>query len=263
MTGRHQTPTSSKSTITTRTGRGKRRHVRLSVTQIIGGALAALTAAIAASYLGMAGTVIGAALMSVATMVGTDIYTHYLRRTGDKVRQHTTTSWRKRPAQSEAATPPVTLPHPPRGRLGWLRVGAAAALVFTISFGGILIYQILAGQTVADQVNGKTLRKAEPGRRHGPKERRAEPALRQPRSRSASPAPAGAGSPAPSPTPSSIRGQVTATPAPSGTVSVTPAPYSPPATLGSPPATPSTPSPSEDLSRESAPASPAPAPALR
>ncbi|MFI7635398.1 hypothetical protein [Nonomuraea sp. NPDC049400] len=260
MTGRRQIPISSRSTITTRSRRGKRRRGRLSVAQVAGGALAALTAATAASYLGVAGTVIGAAVMSVATTVGTDIYAHCLRRTGNKVRQHTTTGWRKRwtrPGTAPAAPPP----RPPRGRLGWLRLGAGAALVFTISFGGILIYQILAGQTVADQVNVKTGEKAEPSRRHGPKERRTEPVLRQPRPRPATPAPSGSRSPASSPTPPPTSTQVTATAAPSGTVSTTP-PHSPTA---EPAATPPTPALSGQPSLESAPPSPAPvsAPAAR
>ncbi|GGP84105.1 hypothetical protein [Streptosporangium pseudovulgare] len=54
----------------------------LSLPQIIGGALATMTAAVAASYLGVAGTVIGAAVMSVGSTVGGAVYTHYLKRTG-------------------------------------------------------------------------------------------------------------------------------------------------------------------------------------
>lgn len=54
----------------------------LSLPQIVGGALATMTAAVAASYLGVAGTVIGAAVMSVGSTVGGAVYTHYLKRTG-------------------------------------------------------------------------------------------------------------------------------------------------------------------------------------
>ncbi|MEU8395914.1 hypothetical protein AB0C28_12035 [Nonomuraea sp. NPDC048892] len=65
------------------------RGFELSVPQILGSALAAVTAAVAASYLGVAGTVIGAAVVSVASTVATAIYTHYLKRTGERVKQHT------------------------------------------------------------------------------------------------------------------------------------------------------------------------------
>jgi cytoskeletal protein RodZ len=244
--------------------------VRLSVVQIAGGALAALTAAIAASFLGVAGTVIGAAVMSVATTVGTDIYTHYLRRTRAKVKQHTPTGRRQRPTRPEAAEQtagaPATMPHAPRGRLGWLSLGVAAALVFTISFGGILIYQVLAGHTVADQVNGTTGRKAEPGKRHGPTERRAEPAMRRQQPRSAAPTPSGSPSASPSPTPSATGAQATPTPdLSSGTASVTPAPTgSPPTTAGpeQPTATPTTVATSEQPPPSALP-SPAAEPAWR
>ncbi|MGW5485013.1 hypothetical protein ACWEU6_25500 [Streptosporangium sandarakinum] len=57
----------------------------LSLPQIIGGALATMTAAVAASYLGVAGTVIGAAVMSVGSTVGGAVYTHYLKRTGSRL----------------------------------------------------------------------------------------------------------------------------------------------------------------------------------
>jgi hypothetical protein len=234
MTGRRQTPAKSRSN----RRNGKVCGVRLSVVQIVGGALAALTAAIAASFLGVAGTVIGAAVMSVATTIGTDIYTHYLRRTRAKVKQHTPTGRRQRPTEPEAAEQtagePATMPHEPRGRLGWLSLGVAAALVFTISFGGILIYQVLAGHTVADQVNGTTGKKAEPSRRRGPTERRAEPATRWQQPRSATPTPSGSPPASLSPTPSATGTPAIPTPdLSSGTASVTPAPTgSPPATAG-------------------------------
>ncbi|MFF5206968.1 hypothetical protein [Streptosporangium sp. NPDC000396] len=64
---------------------GGERRFDLNLPQIVGGALATMTAAVAASYLGVAGTVIGAAVMSVGSTVGGAVYTHYLRRTGDQI----------------------------------------------------------------------------------------------------------------------------------------------------------------------------------
>ncbi|GII83558.1 hypothetical protein Ssi03_15480 [Sphaerisporangium siamense] len=58
----------------------------LSAPQIVGSALAAATAAVAASFLGVAGTVAGAALASAATTAGNAIYTHYLHRTRDRLK---------------------------------------------------------------------------------------------------------------------------------------------------------------------------------
>lgn len=64
---------------------GGQQRFDLSVPQIVGGALATMTAAVAASYLGVAGTVIGAAVMSVGSTVGGAVYTHYLKRTGSQL----------------------------------------------------------------------------------------------------------------------------------------------------------------------------------
>ncbi|TDD44607.1 hypothetical protein E1286_26665 [Nonomuraea terrae] len=68
---------------------GEPRKFELSIPQIVGSALAAVTAAVAASYLGVAGTVIGAAVVSIASTVATAVYTHYLKRTEERVKQRT------------------------------------------------------------------------------------------------------------------------------------------------------------------------------
>ncbi|GAA2907309.1 hypothetical protein [Nonomuraea rubra] len=153
---------------------GEQRRFELSVPQILGSALAAVTAAVAASYLGVAGTVIGAAVVSVASTVATAVYTHYLKRTGERVKQRTPLVVRREELQGELQEEPeederaderdegdVTLvmpavgPASSRWRLPWLKVGAAAAIVFGVSMGSILVYQAAAQQTVHEQVTGK------------------------------------------------------------------------------------------------------------
>ncbi|MFY0406960.1 hypothetical protein [Solicola sp. PLA-1-18] len=57
----------------------------LSLPQVIGSALAAITATVAASTLGVAGTVIGAGLASIFATVGGTIYTSSLKKTKDVV----------------------------------------------------------------------------------------------------------------------------------------------------------------------------------
>ena len=64
----------------------------LSITQVVGGALAAMTAAALGSRVGVAGTVVGAALASVVAAVASTIYTSSLRRTSKTV----STVWRTR-----------------------------------------------------------------------------------------------------------------------------------------------------------------------
>ncbi len=65
----------------------ERRKLELSPAQIIGGALAAASAAVASSWLGLAGTVIGAVIVSLVASIGGAIYTHSLRRSTTVIRQ--------------------------------------------------------------------------------------------------------------------------------------------------------------------------------
>lgn len=63
-----------------------RRKLDLSGTQVTAGILATLTGALAASYLGVGGTLFGAAVGSIASTAGTEVYRHYLRRSQEKLR---------------------------------------------------------------------------------------------------------------------------------------------------------------------------------
>jgi hypothetical protein len=64
----------------------KKRLIDLSLTQVLAGALAAMTAAAIGSRLGAAGTIIGAAAASVVAAVAGAVYTASLRHTHEKVR---------------------------------------------------------------------------------------------------------------------------------------------------------------------------------
>jgi hypothetical protein len=76
----------------------------LSVPQIAGSALAAATAAVAASFLGVTGTIIGAAVASAATTVGNAVYTHYIKRTRDHlVEAHGLIAGQRAPEEPEEA----------------------------------------------------------------------------------------------------------------------------------------------------------------
>ena len=63
-----------------------RRRLNLSAAQVIASVLATLSAAVAASFLGVAGTLLGAALGSVVSTMGTEIYKHYLQRSEERLR---------------------------------------------------------------------------------------------------------------------------------------------------------------------------------
>ena len=62
------------------------RGIQLSSAQVIASVLATLTGAIAASYLGVGGTLVGAAVGSVASTMGTEVYKHYLLRSQQRLR---------------------------------------------------------------------------------------------------------------------------------------------------------------------------------
>ncbi len=62
------------------------RRIELSATQVIASMLAAVTGAVAASYAGVGGTVIGVAVMSVASTAGATVYKHYLGRSQERLR---------------------------------------------------------------------------------------------------------------------------------------------------------------------------------
>lgn len=65
----------------------KERTLGLSPAQVAGSALAAVTAAVLASFAGAAGTIIGAAFGSIVATVGAAAYTWWLRRTSEAVRR--------------------------------------------------------------------------------------------------------------------------------------------------------------------------------
>lgn len=88
--------------------------MEISATQVIGGALAAASAAVAASLLGVYGTVVGAAVVSVVASVGGALYTHSFRKGKqaiDKAREtRTVRFWRvppQQPAEAETDTTPT------------------------------------------------------------------------------------------------------------------------------------------------------------
>lgn len=89
--------------------------LQLSPTQIVASLLATLTGAILASYLGVGGTLVGAAVGSIASTTGTEVYRHYLRRSqerlkaaGEVLRQRQADSGQH--ARHAAARPPGAQP---------------------------------------------------------------------------------------------------------------------------------------------------------
>src|SRR2546429_1356549 len=96
----------------------------LSFVQLIAGCLAAITAAVVASRLGVAGTLIGTAVASVVAPVGAALYTLSIRKTHARL-QHI------RPHQEGPVAEPVRWR--PHLRGNWVIVAGKAVGVFIIS----------------------------------------------------------------------------------------------------------------------------------
>lgn len=135
----------------------------LSLTQLIGGALAAATGAALASRLGVAGTILGAAAVSLISAVGGAAYTNSLRRTRDRVRA--VAGRPGSPAFPPVPPPrrgvrrrPAPAPSPDPVRRPLVRtvlVGAAAVLV--VAFAAITGYELLTGAPISGAAGRTTL----------------------------------------------------------------------------------------------------------
>ena len=138
----------------------------LSLTQVLGGALAAMTAAYLGSRLSVAGTVLGAAVASVVAAVAGSLYTASLRRTRERVR----TVWQGRvgdstvPASVEATgsrdpgwsteapaqpSAPVVGRPAPRSRPQWQTVAWSALAAFLLAAVALTGLELATGQSLS------------------------------------------------------------------------------------------------------------------
>lgn len=147
----------------------------LNLAQVGGGALAAVTAALAASRLGVTGTVLGAAFGSVISTIAGALYTHSLDRAQTRVvatRARIVRAVPGRDAADPAAVPPgvagvsdgtdladathqseqtaIVPPEPPtRRHLAWGAALGVAAVVFVVAMGAISLLESALGHPVS------------------------------------------------------------------------------------------------------------------
>ncbi|RBY79809.1 hypothetical protein DQ238_09210 [Geodermatophilus sp. TF02-6] len=155
---------------------------QLSAVQVTAGALAAVSSAVAMSFFGVAGTLIGAALASVISTVSAALYSESLNRTGQRLRRGRTQRpgasaeqpapaaapatralpVQRPPAPGAAATPTTrVLPahldprRPPvRRRACWVRVAAYAIGVFAIAMAVVTTVELVGQKPVSALVGG-------------------------------------------------------------------------------------------------------------
>jgi hypothetical protein len=152
----------------------KKRNFEFSVTQIVGGALAAMTAAALGSQLSAAGTVVGAALASIVAAIAGSLYTASLRRTRDKVK---TVFWTGEPNEVQEPTVMEIMPdseghiagqrshlvapepdpnNKPQGpKLNWKRVLVVALVTFGIAAVALTTFELVTGHALSGG-NGTT-----------------------------------------------------------------------------------------------------------
>jgi hypothetical protein len=135
----------------------------INVPKVIAGTLAAVSAAVVGSFLGVAGTLIGAAVASMIGSIGTEIYERSLHR-GAKKLQTLAPTFIKAPAAvgtpavaaaGEDDRPSHTVPEPARARqIRWGRVAVIAGAVFALAMGSITAAELITGESVQSAVGG-------------------------------------------------------------------------------------------------------------
>jgi outer membrane lipoprotein SlyB len=161
----------------------KAKALDLSVPQILGGALAAMTAAALGAQLSVAGTLVGAALASIIAAVAGSLYTASIRRTRDKVK---TVFWTAQPNEVDEPTvidivadkeghiagqrshlvePESSRePSPPRRpKLKWKRVVVAAFAIFGIAAVALTTFELVTGHALSGG-EGTTIQQVSEGR---------------------------------------------------------------------------------------------------
>jgi hypothetical protein len=169
--------------------------LEMSATQLIGGALAAMTAAVIGAQLGVAGTVLGAAIGSVVAGTAGSLYTASLKHTRNKLAtafvgrvggtdvEVTTVStnaevdgWATVTEPTAAVAPASSDPvataaeidqtgHP-ASRWPWKPILVSAAAVFLLAIAGITAFELVSGQSVSGG-EGTTITQVSEGRSGG------------------------------------------------------------------------------------------------
>jgi hypothetical protein len=132
----------------------------IQISKVIAGTLAAVAAAVLGSFLGVAGTLAGAALASVVGSVGTEIFNNSLKR-GTRTLQTVAPTFIKAPAA--VGTPPVAaaaeeekpshlVPEQPSRQIRWAHIGLATLTLFVLSMGAISVFEAFTDKPLSATV---------------------------------------------------------------------------------------------------------------
>jgi hypothetical protein len=143
----------------------------ITATQLLATALASVTAAVLGSFIGTAGTIVGAGLASVITTGSGAIYQRSLDRTRSRLRTNTSqarlaaqVTEPMRPVQRGVATRttqlirPVGPPSKPaRGLRNWRSAALLTTLAFVLGIGAVTGFELLKGGPISGGDNGTTV----------------------------------------------------------------------------------------------------------
>src|SRR3954465_3060429 len=137
----------------------------IDIPKTIAGVLAAVSAAVVGSFLGVAGTLAGAAIASVVGSGGTAGHPKFIDRSQQKSVAPFVTAPAAvgTPSVAAAADESPSQPEPddmppvgPSAKMRWGRGAAVAASVFVLAVGALTAFELITGKSAADAVGGHT-----------------------------------------------------------------------------------------------------------
>lgn len=151
-------------------GKDERRRIDLSVAQVAASALAAVVGALLASELGVYGTIMGAAVVSVGATTGGAVFQHLFKHTGEQLRgavdrgpTRTVNGLRQVPVDERLPQVPPVISSEwnepqvvrARRRWTWRTYATVSALVFVLAMTPIVAFELATGQPVSATVKGE------------------------------------------------------------------------------------------------------------
>jgi hypothetical protein len=123
----------------------------IDIPKTIAGVLAAVSAAVVGSFLGVAGTLAGAALASIVGSVGTEVYHRLVDRGHQKIKSTFVTAPAAVGTPAVAAAEDESPSFTPR-RTRWSRVALVAGALFVLAMGTLTAFELVSGKSAADAV---------------------------------------------------------------------------------------------------------------